>query len=94
MKKVIELDLPYGSALDDGERFNAMIRQEFYAAKKWLFALCFDEYVEERSLPVNPKDHHIFTPMASYRCKDSEGNIDWYNIYMRALGGMLITNEL
>lgn len=91
MLKQVELDLNYFGA--EGEEFNNMMRTEFYAAKDALFALRFDEYVEERSLPLSPKDHHLFTPLASFRCKDSEGNIRWFNIYAMALGGMLLTDE-
>lgn len=94
MKKRIGLDLNYFTAIGNGEMFNAMMKEEFYAAKDALFALGFDEYVEERALPLSPKDHHLFTPLATYRCKDSAGNIDWFNIYAMGLGGMLITNEL
>jgi hypothetical protein len=92
MKKVIDLGLNYFWA--DGEKFNAMMKEEFYAAKDVLFGMGFDEYVEERALPLSPKDHHIFTPLATYRCKDSEGNFVWLDIFAVALGGMLITNEL
>lgn len=94
MKKVIDLDMNYFSVLEDAEAFNAMMKKEFYAAKDALFALGFDEYVEERALPLSPKDHHLFTPLATYRVKDADGNFDWIDIFARALGGMLITNEL
>ena len=94
MQKIIDLDLNYFAANGNTEALNDMMKREFYAAKDALFALGFDEYVEERSLPLSPATHHIFTPLASFRCKDSEGNFDWFNIYARGLGGMLITNEL
>ena len=92
MNKIIDLDLNYFGV--SGEAFNDYMRKEFYAAKDALFAMGFDEYVEEKSLPLSPKDHHLFTPLATYRCKDSEGNFMWIDIFARALGGMLITNEL
>lgn len=94
MQQVIDLELNYFAAIGNAEAFNAMMKREFYAAKDALFSLGFDEYVEERALPLSPKDHHLFTPLATYRVKDTEGNFDWIDIYARALGGMLITNEL
>lgn len=45
-------------------------------------------------MPLSPKNQNVFYPLATYRVKDSDGNIDWINIYQRALGGMLVTNEL
>lgn len=89
MEKVIDLNLNYFGAKD----INPLIKQEFYVAKEFVFGLGYEEYVEEKSLPINPKNENIFYPLATYRVKDSDGNIDWIKIYCKALGGILVTNE-
>jgi len=91
MKKIIDLELNYFSA--EGDDFNALMKKEFYAARDCLFGLGYHEYVEEKALPISPKDQNIFSPLATYRVKDQDGVIDWINIYARAFGSMLITNE-
>jgi hypothetical protein len=87
---IVDLDKNYW---DDADH-NEYMREEFYKAKEIVFNMGYDEYVEERSLPLNPMHHHIFTPLATYRVKDAKGNINRINIYARALGGMLITDEM
>ena len=99
MKVNIDLNLNYSESRDlpYPQRvtvWDELMKTEFYAAKDTLFKMGFDEYVELRALTLSPSQHHIFSPLATYRVKDSSGNIDFIDIFCVALGGMLITNEL
>jgi len=91
MKKVIDLRLNY---FDHKTDMNDLMKQEFYAAKKFVFSLRYPEYYEEQSLPLSPKDHNVFYPLATYRVKTARGNFKWINIYAQGLGGMIITDEI
>lgn len=93
MKKEVNLKLNYFAAVNTNA-FNELMKEEFYEARKQLFNMGYAEYVEEKALPISPKDQNIFYPLATYRVKDDEGNFDWFNIYAKALGGMIISNEL
>ncbi len=91
MKKTIDLGLNY---FDKRQDMDALIKQEFYKAKEYLFNLGYEEYVEEKSLPLSPRNENIFYPLATYRVRDTEGNFNWIDIFQMALGGMLVTDEL
>ena len=93
MEKIIGLNLNYFAVIGTDD-FNTFMKMEFYKAKEYLFSLGYEEYVEEKSLPINPKDQNIFSPLATYRVKDIKGNFDWINIFARGFGGMLVTNKL
>jgi hypothetical protein len=95
IEKKVCLNLNYFATIDNPNLdFNDLMKKEFYAAKDYLFGLGYDSYVEEKALPLNPKDSHLFTPLATYRVQDGNGNFDWFNIFAMALGGMLVTNEI
>lgn len=72
---------------------NVEMKEDFYKAKKILFDLGYDEYIEIKSLPINPKQENAFSPLATYRVKDSEGNYTFISIYFQGLGGAVITDE-
>jgi len=90
MKHKVDLKLNYFAVED----INPLIKKEFYAAKAYVFGLGYEEYAEEKALPINPKNESPFEPLATYRVKDKKGNLDWISIYGLFAGGMLVTNEL
>jgi hypothetical protein len=90
MKKIIDLNINY---FDPKIDFNETMKKEFYQAKNEVLNMGYVEFVEEKSLPLSPKDQNIFYPLATWRVKNINGKINWVSIYAMALGGMLITDE-